>query len=165
MVHTIEELFRRLLDLMKQQDELMERLLQAGGRQQDALRANNIMELNSAVTAISELARQLTGIEKDRLAVQREAEANLGLPKDSTLQALLTVAPEYLRDELKDRRRLLRCKTDLFKDLNSVNQLMVKNALRLNHYMIKTLLPPEETYGGNGTLTGARANTLVNKTI
>ena len=103
MVQPSEELFRRLLGFMKQQDELMDSLLQVGGRQQDALRANDIGDLDSAVTAINELAHRLAGLEEERLGVQQEVELHLGLPEKSTLQALLTfVETAALKDQLEE---------------------------------------------------------------
>lgn len=160
------DLFTSLLDLLKQHEELFKKLLQVGGRQQDALRTNNIELLDGAVTAINEVVDQLEVLEKKRLGVQNAAELHLGLPEDSSMQALLQFAPATLVDELVDSRRLLQHSTELFREMNNVNQVMTKNAIRFNNYMLKTLLPPEETYGGDGTLTGAgRRDTLVNKTI
>lgn len=160
------ELFNSLLYLMKQHEELVKKLLQVGGTQQEALRTNNIELLDEAVTDINSIANQLADLEGKRQGVQREAELHLGLPQDSSMQALLQFAPDNLREELEDCRKMLRYSTDLFKELNNVNQVMIKNAIRFNKHMLKTLLPPEEVYGGDGTLHGAgRRDTLFNKTI
>lgn len=161
-----DSLFSSLLNLMKQHEELLKKLLQVGGIQQEALRTNNVELLDGAVTGINSIAGQLAELEQKRLGVQREAELHLGLAEDSSMQVLLPFAPDLLRDELEECRRKLLQNTELFKEMNNANQVLTKNAIRFNNLMLKVMLPPDETYGGDGNITGAgRRKTLVNRTI
>lgn len=166
MNHSCDGHYHQLLELLGRQEGVVDQLLVTAQRQQDALLANDLAAIQAAVDIVNDLARELATLENDRLGVQQLLEQQLDLPKDITLQALLLLAEtDHLKTGLKEISRRLRPKMLTLQELNNANNTLLNNAIGLNNYLLKLLLP-QQTYSGTGSLTGpAGGNVLVNKTI
>lgn len=146
-----ESMFNQLIGYLKIQEEIIGRFITTGEEQLEALRNNNLEELDKTVCDQRSHGIKMEKIEQRRLLLQASLEKVLCLEKGATLSMLIPFAPDSLQSCLKDLLSNLNKKIGELKEINSLNSSLIKNTLLLNDKLINIFNPDKSiTYDPNG---------------
>ncbi|MCL1975863.1 MAG: flagellar protein FlgN [Firmicutes bacterium] len=145
-----------LLSLLNMQMNINRQLLVLAKEQQQSIINNETDKLDDAVRRQFGELKQLTILEKKRLAAVTAIQADLGIPsKALTLNELIPYAQPYQQILLQN---LLGEFTDLLnelKEINNTNKLLLQTGIELNDLMLSLLTdnvdPLNNLYCGDGS--------------
>lgn len=156
----MEELLVELADLLEAQNNLMERLCRLGREQLQALRRDDLAELQRITAEQEALSRELTELETRRLALQERLAAGLNLRPDFSLRELLGM-PLAGAARLRQLAAQAAENTAQLRDLNEVNRLLINQSLAYVNRMLQAVQPREKpTYGPGGRLAAGGGSRL-----
>ena len=145
--------FDKLYRCLREQTEIIDRLLDLGGDQFRAVRGNDLAGLVKIVGEQETLAARLAKAEEERLLLLASLESLPGVEKGTTAAALLSHAPQTLQSSLEEAFREMRNKVRKLKEINSLNAAVIKKILRLNSRLLQIMSAgAPKTYGLKGEI-------------
>jgi len=166
MNHFIEE----LIELIRQEEEVLKRFLDLLQRQKEYLLANQIELFRATVSQQEELMQDIRNLEERRIAKVKEIAASTGLREDEiTLTHLIEITLGDVSTELKDLKKNLSQLVNRIRKMNRVNALLIKRSLNFIQQSIGWMIDSSDItqiYDTNGRAarqTGT--NLMVNKTF
>ncbi|WP_347491429.1 flagellar export chaperone FlgN [Desulfoscipio sp. XC116] len=163
-----DALFIELEAVLRREHELAGQLLKATGWQNSALRRNDMEMLNQAVAELSELNGELRRLEDTRETLQNRLENAQSIAPGATLTAIAAGAPGEISARLIDLRRDLRLRLHELRQLTDTNNLLTRNALRMNTTITNIFKQADggTTYGESGRVQDpTRTLTTLNKSV
>lgn len=165
---TREQLFSKLHRLMKEQEEIIDRLISAGEEQAECLRKNDIKKLQQIVQRQNILSAGLKALEKKRVQVQGALEKELDLPAGSALRELAARAGDPKRGQLEKLGLSLKEKINNLQQINELNRILTSRALQFTNFMLNIICAqaPNAGYTRNGSIKPGRENkSRINKSV
>ena len=148
-----ESLFNQLQECLKAQEEIVDRLIAAGETQFEALRKNNLGELNKATREMEACSAAMERAEQQRLLVQHSLEEALKVAKGMTLSKLLPFAGESIRDPLQQQYFAMKEKVTNLSEINMFNTILINKAQMVNGSLFKFFYAGSSTsYGVKGVI-------------
>ncbi len=154
----MEELyFRKMLDNLKEQLQEYKQLLKFSEQKRSSLVTANMDELNLVVKAEETLIKTIGGLEVQRLEIQENLARTLNIPsEDLYWDNLKTIANPKTKEELEKITLELRKIINQLSEINSVNQKLLDQALKLVQFSVNVMAgETERTYvkpSGQGNL-------------
>lgn len=163
----MEPLFFELIAVLKQQNEIVQKMIAASKEHNSALRQADTEKINNAVQQLNKLALLMAKYDPQREELQVKLEKQLGLEKGATLSSLIKAAPADIKEQLKALQSKLQENFEQLKEINELNNLLTKRALQVNTALLKILNPTTAaTYHGDGKVAGEnRPASVLNKTV
>jgi flagellar biosynthesis/type III secretory pathway chaperone len=148
-----DRLFQQLQRHLREQEEVIDRLVAAGEDQLQALRDNNLDRLYEITGQQEALSVQIRKNEEGRLAVQGMLENGLQLPPGTTFKELIAHAPVVMKTPLEQLYGSLRRKMADLKEVNYLCAVLIKKALLVNNRIVQILnAGGADNYGQKGEL-------------
>ncbi|RJP79191.1 MAG: flagellar protein FlgN [Candidatus Zixiibacteriota bacterium] len=166
MSHFIQE----LIDLIRQEEEVLNRFLALLRRQKEYLLANQIDLFRATVGQQEELMEDIRRLEEQRIAKVRDMAASTGLKEDEiTLTHLIEVTLGDVSTELKDLKKNLSQLVERIRRTSRVNELLIKRSLNFIQQSIGWMIDASDitqVYDPTGRTTRqAETSVMVNKTL
>ena len=148
--------FEPLLSLLGLQMKVDQQLLTLAEEQRHSIIENEVDKLDSLVKQQSALLRQLTMLEKKRLASADHLHSVLGLPaRPFTLSELIPYAPTAQQPSLRSLLEEFAALLSQLKEANATNKLLLQTNIELNELMLGLLAdsvdPLNNFYCGDGS--------------
>mgnify|MGYP006303306587 CR=1 FL=1 len=136
-----DKLKKELLNILKEEKELYQKLFEIAEEKNEALVSNDTDKLMETVNNDREVIPEIEKKEKERNEKINEikSEFKIELEKDS-YSNLIAKLPEDWGEDLNPIREELIELTDEFHSLNEQNQKLLKQALELNQLSFETIM-------------------------
>ncbi len=164
------ELYGRLCGILDDHAGAYDTICDLLRQQREALKDNDLPELESLLRSQQEVILQVAGAEERRRQVQSELVDRLGLPAedDPTLQELeeLPGVPGEYRSRLTRLRERVVQLTDEARRLNEENRELVQQALQFISYSIneiRNLADGRGVYGDGGRRDGGAGALMMDR--
>ncbi len=166
----MSEQIQRLIDLIREEEEVLEEFLGTLTRQKEFIVKNDIKSFDETVRTEEKLIARIRELEDGRVEVVKSIANLEGVNNDQlTLTRLIELNLGEMSNELKTLKRTLAALVDRIKRANRVNQYLIKRSLTFIQNNIGWFIdddnlniiyaPTGERRLGNGS------NLLVNKVL
>ncbi len=160
----------QLIDLIKQEEEVLERFLSCLTRQKEFIVQNNIEEFDKTVEEEQELIQTIQNLEHGRMSIVKSiASASGSEENELTLTRLIELNLGESSKELKSLKRGLATLVGRIKKANKVNQYLIKSSLSFIQKNIDWFIDDANLnviYQSDGRQTAREVgNVLVNKVL
>lgn len=136
-----DRLKAKLLDILKEEKKLYEKLFQAAEGKKEALIENDIDKLMEKVEVDQKVIPEIEKKEAKRNEVIEEIKAEFNLETaENSYKALFKELPADWSEDFAPVREELLELTDEFNKLNQNNQKLLEQALKLNQISFNTIL-------------------------
>ncbi len=162
----MKSLFSDLMQVLKEQNEIISALLKAAGEHNTALRNADSSAVMAAVKKQERLSRELQDVDGKREEIQRRLALRCGLEKRVVLSELLPYVP--MLETVRELERLagsLRENLTRLDEVNSLNGILAKRGMHFIGQLNRIVMPGSSTYLDSGELKKDNAFTIVDKTI
>jgi len=140
-----------LYSCFKEQKEIIAQLLDAGQRQNKALQANKLDEINNSVRQQGVLVEKLATVGKKQLKIRKELEQKFNLSAGSRIVDIIAYAPGKSKYKINEIRKALAAEMNELREIIEINSILTEQALNINSKVLETLKPSDATtYGRTG---------------
>ncbi|OAT80371.1 flagellar protein FlgN [Desulfotomaculum copahuensis] len=161
-----DELFHRLAAVLEKQSSLISALSEAGRRQTEALRVNDLTAFNETVRLQESLAGELAAREKERLKLLAGLPKPPGGEEENRLAVLAAGAPKPLHDKLLALRAQLRAGVRELRQVTDANRYIIHWCRDFNARLLKiTAAARGGTYGADGGVSSGQAVTGLDRSV
>ncbi|MEG6616521.1 flagellar protein FlgN [Peptococcaceae bacterium 1198_IL3148] len=165
----MEPLFFELIEVLKQQQQVVTNMVTAAQAQNQALRQVDAQALSSAVNQLQKLTLQMAKLDPQREQLQVKLEQNLGLKPGATVSDMLAQAPVEIQIPLKQLQTELKQQFDKLQQLNQVNRVLTQRVQQVNAALVNIMHPSNnsQTYQPGGKVNKETTSNLqmLNKTV
>lgn len=147
------ELFEELYSCLVEQEEVVGKLIECGNKQAEALRLNDLGEINRAVRDQVYWTERLGAVGKKQLEIREGIEYSLKLPPGTYLSNIIAAAPDEMKNKLIEIVNILSDRMQELKDVTEANRILTSQGLRLYTRLLKVINPEKnKTYGKTGEI-------------
>lgn len=164
----MSRIITELIQLIRQEQDVLERFLKVLEVQKKHLLANQIDEFQGTVSQQESVLEEIRTLEEKRIAIVRNMAQKTGMREDEiTLTHLIETTLGDVSSELKSLKKRLSDLVERIRRVNRINQLLIKRSLNFIQQSIDWMIDTKDitqVYDFNGrTSRQTGTSVMVNK--
>jgi len=160
-------LFKKLLYVLKEQCNLLDKILNTLYKQNEGLRKVDTNAVSASLQQLSVLSKEMQDLDKKREKIQRELIKTHGMKGNITISELITCnIPNEIKNELKQIKLELDERFNKVKEVNEINAVLIKHVLSVVNTVLNIMKSDVSlTYKPESSKKQSGFSVLMNKTV
>jgi len=163
----MDALFKKLLYVLKEQCNLLDKILNALYKQNEGLRKVDTNAVSASLQQLSALSKEMQDLDEKREKIQRELIKTHGMKSNITISELITYnIPNEIKNELKQIKSELDERFNKVKEVNEINAVLIKQVLSVVNTVLNIMKSDVSlTYKPESSKKQYGFSVLMNKTV
>ncbi len=155
----------QITQLLEEQNQIIKELIQVGEEQLEALKIDDIEQINATASKQENLGRMLALKEKERREIAYTLGKELNID-NIKLSDILKIVDEKYRNKLNEISQEIITNQEKLHDINETSKLLLRQSLQYVQKIMNCIDPPEnKIYGSSGQIERTNNISSLNRSV